>query len=99
MNPKIIFQVEQRIVMSILSQRSLIIHESFSQDFVSTTEFWVRKDSFELQRKAERDLGKKVKGESGVEEEGEEDAVGKIKHEILASSAPETVSSLEILTD
>jgi len=37
--------IEERIVTSVMSQRSLTIHSPFSSDFVSTTEYSVRKDS------------------------------------------------------
>lgn len=42
--------MEERAVLNILSQRSLTVQQPFSSDFVSTTEFWVRKDSQMLPR-------------------------------------------------
>ena len=47
-------QMEERVVTGILSQRSLTVHNPFSSDFVSTTDFWVRKDSDILKHKLAR---------------------------------------------
>eukprot|EP00811_Abedinium_folium_P007621 NODE_17034_length_964_cov_8.992832.p1 GENE.NODE_17034_length_964_cov_8.992832~~NODE_17034_length_964_cov_8.992832.p1 ORF type:complete len:225 (-),score=64.35 NODE_17034_length_964_cov_8.992832:163-837(-) len=45
-------QVETRVVVSVLSQRSCVVHQGFSKDLVSTTEFHIRKDSAKLKEKA-----------------------------------------------
>jgi hypothetical protein len=37
--------VEERVVTSVMSQRSLTLHSPFSSDFVSTTEYSIRRDS------------------------------------------------------
>eukprot|EP00413_Alexandrium_margalefii_P007246 CAMPEP_0204524202 /NCGR_PEP_ID=MMETSP0661-20131031/7250_1 /ASSEMBLY_ACC=CAM_ASM_000606 /TAXON_ID=109239 /ORGANISM="Alexandrium margalefi, Strain AMGDE01CS-322" /LENGTH=361 /DNA_ID=CAMNT_0051529939 /DNA_START=47 /DNA_END=1134 /DNA_ORIENTATION=+ len=45
-------EVEMRIVTGILSQRSCTLHQAFSKDLVSTTDYHVRKDSLKLKEKA-----------------------------------------------
>merc|ERR1712080_237041 len=45
-------EVEMRVVTGVLSQRSCTIHQAFSKDVVSTTDFHVRKDSLKLREKA-----------------------------------------------
>jgi len=42
--------IEERIVTSVMSQRSLSIHDPFSSDLVSTTEFSIRKESIVVQK-------------------------------------------------
>lgn len=47
---------EERIVIAILSQRSLTLHEPFSSDIASTSAYRIRKDSILLTAKAEKVL-------------------------------------------
>lgn len=65
---------EERAVIGILSQRSLTLHEKFSNDILSTTPYRIRKDSVLLQHKAERSLdqnaGDRQCGSSSSTEEG-----------------------------
>uniref|UniRef100_A0A7S1QSP0 Uncharacterized protein n=1 Tax=Alexandrium catenella TaxID=2925 RepID=A0A7S1QSP0_ALECA len=49
-------EVEMRVVTGILSQRSCTLHQAFSKDLVSTTEFHIRKDSLKLQEKAKASI-------------------------------------------
>lgn len=49
-------EVEMRVVTSILSQRSCILHQAFSKDLLSTTEYHIRKDSLKLQEKAKASI-------------------------------------------
>eukprot|EP01068_Selenidium_serpulae_P007361 Selendium_serpulae@DN4688_c0_g1_i6.p1 len=48
-------KVEQRVVEAVLSQRCLTIGQPFTRDLVSTTEFFVRKDSITLKKLAEKE--------------------------------------------
>jgi hypothetical protein len=68
-------QLEERIVTSILSNRSLTIHEPFSSDFVSTTEFFVISHSRRKEAESSR-----VKQEPGDEhdERPEESVQGRL---------------------
>lgn len=61
-------QVEMRVVTGVLSQRSLVLHQAFSKDLVSTTDYHIRKDSLKLQEKAKAQMQEAGAGE----EEGEE---------------------------
>lgn len=49
-------KVEERVVEAVLSQRCLTIGLPFSRDLISTTEFYVRKDSITLRKLAEREI-------------------------------------------
>eukprot|EP00386_Alphamonas_edax_P007642 GDKI01025445.1.p1 GENE.GDKI01025445.1~~GDKI01025445.1.p1 ORF type:complete len:226 (+),score=94.06 GDKI01025445.1:67-744(+) len=64
-------QVENRIVVGVLSQRSCTIHAPFSSDLVSTSGYHVKKDSIVLKKKAEKKAMKKEEGEVNREEEEE----------------------------
>ena len=61
-------KLEERIVVSILSQRSLTFDSPFSSDFVSTTEYCIRKDSESLKSK------NGIKQEEGIPSEAAEEA-------------------------
>merc|ERR1719167_854722 len=45
-------EVEMRLVVSVLSQRSCVLNTAFSKDISSTTEYHVRKDSLKIKEKA-----------------------------------------------
>merc|ERR1712151_66330 len=45
-----------RVVTGVLSQRSCTIHQAFSKDVVSTTEYHIRKDSLRLKEKVKAQL-------------------------------------------
>ena len=60
-------QLEERIVVGVISQRSLTLDSSFSSDFVSTTAYCIRKDSDLF--KAKTVFG--VKREEGLSHEGD----------------------------
>ena len=62
--------VEERIVTGIMSQRSLTVHSPFSSDFVSTTEYVIRKDSERLWHKAHALAGGLKKEELAEDEDG-----------------------------
>mmetsp|Transcript_25870 Transcript_25870/g.59700 ORF Transcript_25870/g.59700 Transcript_25870/m.59700 type:complete len:226 (-) Transcript_25870:100-777(-) len=64
-------EVEERIVTGILSQRSMIIHQPFSKDVISTMEYYIRKDSLKLQQKAKAQI------EEGQDPEELQDAAAK----------------------
>ncbi|CAE8640676.1 unnamed protein product [Polarella glacialis] len=49
-------EVEMRLVMSVLSQRSMVLHQGFSKDCASTCEYHVRKDSLKIQEKAKAEV-------------------------------------------
>mmetsp|Transcript_15178 Transcript_15178/g.44376 ORF Transcript_15178/g.44376 Transcript_15178/m.44376 type:complete len:221 (+) Transcript_15178:48-710(+) len=49
-------EVEKRVVISVLSQRSVVLHQAFSKDVVSTSEFHIRKDSLKLQERAKASI-------------------------------------------
>eukprot|EP00927_Polykrikos_kofoidii_P080837 TRINITY_DN77813_c0_g1_i1.p1 TRINITY_DN77813_c0_g1~~TRINITY_DN77813_c0_g1_i1.p1 ORF type:complete len:217 (-),score=56.97 TRINITY_DN77813_c0_g1_i1:41-691(-) len=51
------FDVEMRVVVGILSQRSLTLHQAFSKDLVSTLEYHIRKDSLKLKQHATAMVG------------------------------------------
>lgn len=50
-------EVELRVVTGILSQRSCTVHQSFSKDILSTTDYHIRKDSLKIQQKAKAEIG------------------------------------------
>lgn len=50
-------QVEMRVVVSVLSQRSCVVDQAFSKDLVSTTDYHIRKDSYKLKEKAKEKIG------------------------------------------
>jgi hypothetical protein len=66
--------MEEQAVLNILSQRSLTLQQPFSSDFVSTTEFWVRKDSQMLQRTRDSQSNS-MKQEEFVDENPQESAL------------------------
>mmetsp|Transcript_18103 Transcript_18103/g.24267 ORF Transcript_18103/g.24267 Transcript_18103/m.24267 type:complete len:221 (-) Transcript_18103:232-894(-) len=49
-------EVEMRVVTGILSQRSCTLHQAFSKDLLSTTDYHIRKDSLKLQEKAKASI-------------------------------------------
>jgi len=49
-------EVEMRVVTGILSQRSLLLHQGFSKDVVSTMDYHIRKDSLKLKEKVKASL-------------------------------------------
>ncbi|OLQ08337.1 hypothetical protein AK812_SmicGene8111 [Symbiodinium microadriaticum] len=49
-------EVELRMVVSVLSQRSCVIHQSFSKDCNSTVEYHIRKDSLKIKEKAKSEI-------------------------------------------
>eukprot|EP00930_Biecheleria_cincta_P088562 TRINITY_DN77810_c0_g1_i1.p1 TRINITY_DN77810_c0_g1~~TRINITY_DN77810_c0_g1_i1.p1 ORF type:complete len:230 (+),score=61.52 TRINITY_DN77810_c0_g1_i1:32-691(+) len=49
-------EVELRMVVSVLSQRSCVIHSAFSKDCASTVEFHIRKDSLKIKEKAKAEV-------------------------------------------
>lgn len=62
--------VEERIVTNILSQRSLIVHSAFSSDFMTTSEFAVRKESEKLKAAAaQKTNAERVKKEEQTAED------------------------------
>ena len=71
--------IEERIVTAVLSQRTLLIHNSFSGDFVSLTEYFIRKDSDSLRsnlssvKKEEASGG--VSGTLGASELGADEVI------------------------
>ncbi|EER14795.1 conserved hypothetical protein [Perkinsus marinus ATCC 50983] len=69
-------QIEERQVVSVLSSRSLVVSDPFSQDFVTTTEFHVRKDGEVLRRKVEAKM--KMKKEE-IDEEGNTEGHGSVE--------------------
>jgi hypothetical protein len=69
--------VEERIVTSVMSQRSLTLHSPFSSDFVSTTEYSIRKDS----------AGLKSSVPSGVKKEEQIDGEEDISTAVSANAA------------
>ncbi|XP_055389019.1 uncharacterized protein LOC129618240 [Condylostylus longicornis] len=56
---------EERIVVGVLSQRSLTLHEKFSNDIASTTAYKIRKDSTLLRQKAGEALATNEGASSG----------------------------------
>ncbi|KAF4722620.1 hypothetical protein FOZ63_030674 [Perkinsus olseni] len=69
-------QIEERQVVSVLSSRSLVVSDPFSQDFVTTTEFHVRKDGEVLRRKVEVKM--KLKKEE-IDEDGNTEGQGSVE--------------------
>jgi len=57
-------EFEERSVMSLLSQRTLTIDGPFSSNLVSTTAYFVRKDSVQLKKDAERAAGSMADSEA-----------------------------------
>lgn len=49
-------EVELRMVVSVLSQRSSVLHQAFSKDLSSTCEFHIRKDSLKIKEKAKAEI-------------------------------------------
>ncbi|CAJ1347766.1 unnamed protein product [Effrenium voratum] len=49
-------EVELRMVVSVLSQRSCVLHQAFSKDCASTSEFHIRKDSLKIKEKAKAEI-------------------------------------------
>eukprot|EP00434_Breviolum_minutum_P003748 symbB.v1.2.003302.t1/scaffold182.1/size414077/15 len=49
-------EVEMRMVVSVLSQRSSVLHQAFSKDLSSTCEFHIRKDSLKIKEKAKAEI-------------------------------------------
>jgi len=49
-------EVELRVVTGILSQRSLLLHQGFSKDVVSTSDYHIRKDSLKLKEKVKASI-------------------------------------------
>ena len=66
--------MEERGVLNIPSQRSLTLQQPFSSDFVSTTEFWVRKDSQMVQRTRDAQSDS-MKKEESLDENPQESAL------------------------
>jgi len=60
-------QPELRVVVGILSQRSATLHQAFSKDLVSTTDFHIRKDSLKLKEKAKAQITNAAPGEETSE--------------------------------
>merc|ERR1711957_151146 len=56
-------EVEMRVVTGVLSQRSCTIHQQFSKDVSSFTEYHIRKDSLRLKEKVKTQL----EGEEDIE--------------------------------
>ncbi|CAE7562636.1 unnamed protein product [Symbiodinium pilosum] len=49
-------EVELRMVVSVLSQRSCVIHQAFSKDCNSTCEYHIRRDSLKIKEKAKAEI-------------------------------------------
>ncbi|CAK8987342.1 Uncharacterized protein SCF082_LOCUS929 [Durusdinium trenchii] len=49
-------EVELRMVVSVLSQRSSVLHQAFSKDLSSTCEYHIRKDSLKIKEKAKAEI-------------------------------------------
>merc|ERR1719401_3042579 len=49
-------EVEIRVVTGVLSQRSITVHQAFSKDLCSTTEYHIRKDSLKLKEQAKAQI-------------------------------------------
>eukprot|EP00933_Yihiella_yeosuensis_P060212 TRINITY_DN6241_c0_g3_i1.p1 TRINITY_DN6241_c0_g3~~TRINITY_DN6241_c0_g3_i1.p1 ORF type:complete len:225 (-),score=65.30 TRINITY_DN6241_c0_g3_i1:65-739(-) len=49
-------EIEMRIVVSVMTQRSCVIHASFSKDCASTCEYHIRKDSLKIKEKAKDEV-------------------------------------------
>merc|ERR1712217_138436 len=49
-------ELEMRTITGVLSQKSATIHQAFSKDFISTTEYHIRKDSLRLKEKVKEQL-------------------------------------------
>eukprot|EP00931_Biecheleriopsis_adriatica_P012297 TRINITY_DN113429_c0_g1_i1.p1 TRINITY_DN113429_c0_g1~~TRINITY_DN113429_c0_g1_i1.p1 ORF type:complete len:236 (-),score=65.76 TRINITY_DN113429_c0_g1_i1:33-692(-) len=49
-------EVEMRMVVSVLSQRSAVLHSAFSKDCASTVEYHIRKDSLKIKEKAKAEI-------------------------------------------
>mmetsp|Transcript_33435 Transcript_33435/g.50578 ORF Transcript_33435/g.50578 Transcript_33435/m.50578 type:complete len:230 (-) Transcript_33435:393-1082(-) len=58
-------EVEKRVVVGVMAQRSLTLDQAFSKDISSTTEYHIRKDSLKLKQKAQAQM--QEEGEEGAE--------------------------------
>ncbi|CEM36620.1 unnamed protein product [Vitrella brassicaformis CCMP3155] len=89
-------EVEDRIVVGVLGQRSLTLHDKFSSDLLSTTAYHIKKDSIKIKRAAERSLAER-EGEAAVADgEGLSDAM--LKDEISKRLEKKLKKTKSILT-